>query len=439
MSTKGNIENNGVCVQFSQHVWKKDVCKNCSRPQSAHKVVASNNIPKVNAGKTTKINETKIGEKPEKPVKKPILSKSLLSKQSKNEIPKETKVSVDPIYDIYDVAAKGQSGKPVSLDEAVNSSSVLMATPYTVVDVIASSLEKSRQTAQAIPVKTPVPPNHFFEHSNDKNKADKSKDCPPASLINSELKIKNQTNGTAVSIFKPYNDSLSKTGQVGDSKNSRNLSEEKFKARLYEEIDDVFLEKVESFKNESKQNNSRANVNEKSNKGSPSVLPQNILHQSDNSCNKTQHLKTEVEVNKKKTEKKSFLKRLLGKSNKSIEGSENKLHLIIKNNSLSDILDGQNHSEGEVKYKKKLSQGDLLSHGSVDVTSDDGDKTETSSRVSTTIGGSGTISSDIHNASFNGSAHDLKPAKFSLSSDDLDSVDDKKVGALLFPFDFDAK
>ena len=480
MTSKSTAENNGVCVQFSQHVWKKDSCKNCSKPKLAHKANISNNIPKANAGinPVVKTPSLKTGEKPVKPIKKPSLSKAVLTKQLKNEIPNLEQKPADPIYDIYDVAAKGQSGKPVNINEEVKmedsqDNAFLMATPYTVVDVIASTLEKNRLASQANQVTPLVPSNIALENSTDKVPSNKWNDFQSRALINAELA--NQFHGNK-------NTHLS---AEGDCRKWKDVSPEPYKARLYEEIDDVFMDKVENFKKDAsdKNNNNNGIDNEKSKKSSMQVADEEEKKNDDsgekiknkkdflvetslednvqpNNAKKTnlnekkssrsQDLKGNGGV--KKGEKKSFLQRLLGKSSKSIECTDNaKLHAIVKNNSLSDILDGHdNDTHHDDKYKKKLSQGDLICHKSIDVLSDDGEKTETEESHRTSTGttnggddmrGSGTSFSHVsttHNDSLNGSSHDLKPAKFSLSSDDLDSVDEQKVRGsrwvlLLFP------
>lgn len=516
MSSKSTSENNGMCVQFSQHVWKKDVCKNCSKPQSAHKSNTPNSIPIPNAGNNpvTKTQNLKCGEKPVKPNKKPSLSKTLLSKQVKNEVTKPVqpiispKPFIDPIYDIYDVSEKGKSGKPVNFDEMVgmddsSDSPCLMATPYTVVDVITSTLEKNRQALQQKPIKPPIPPNIASINPAQKSFSTKMTNSS-AALIQAELQMKNQKQGNKITstvdidINNKGDDSATEIDDY-DLNNWNSVSPEHYKARLYEEIDDMFMQKVEGLKNnapgknkkeENKEdvkkttnktnkakvktadkknelvlNNSKAkNAGKKDEKVSIKNSKECLLETPneksihDNSLNNggsntginakmTNSIKHETprtSIELKKTEKKSFLKRLLGKSSKSIEGSDNtKLHPIIKNNSLSDILDSHDSlGQDDARYKKKFSQGDLISQKSVDVFSDEvasvRTENEASSRASLStpngrgvdLGGSGTSfsgTSGNHNDSLHSSAHDLKPAKFSLSSDDLDSVDDKKV------------
>lgn len=352
-----------ACNQFNQHAWKKDICTNCSKPLSCHSTgifqsspLKANINPTGNAANATHegcagdaTKSFSLSTKPSKP-KKPSLAQSGAPKcLTNNRDNSATKANNDGktnlvqgltancsfdkskgnsnYYQIYDVTAKGQSGKPLDLDaqdydssyerDVDSSNSCLMATPYTVVDVITMALEKSRQSSQTCsnpPCLPSTPAPDLRKNLSTKTDSANINKEESRHLIEEEIRDKNSEDLDSSCHFRP---------------------------RLYEEIDESFMERVASKKleiNSSDENNCQLPKEE------------NKVICIESTDNKLLELKMNVKQEKsKKSGSKSFFQKLLGKGNKEEESCKIK---VEKNGKKESSVDGKSLASSEEDARK---------------------------------------------------------------------------------------
>ena len=361
-----------ACNQFNQHAWKKDICTNCSKPLSCHNntgtfqssSLKANINPTGNAANVS--NEGCAGDatksvshsiKPSKP-KKPSLVQSGTPKcLTTNKDISATKGNNDGktnsgqglkancsfdkskdnsnYYQIYDVTAKGQSGKPLDLDsqdddssyerDIESSNACLMATPYTVVDVITMALEKSRQSGQSGQTCSNPP-------------------CLPSTPA-PDLRKNLSTKSDSANIKKEESRHPLEDG-IKDN-NSEDLDSScHFRPRLYEEIDDSFLERVASKKLEI--SNSEENSCQLLNEENKTIIAKSV----ELTVNKLLDLNHKTVVKQEKSKKsgsKSFFQKLLGKGNKEEESCKIK---VEKNGKKESSVDGKSLASSEEDARK---------------------------------------------------------------------------------------
>ncbi|ESO09667.1 hypothetical protein HELRODRAFT_183986 [Helobdella robusta] len=377
----------GTCPQFTQHAWKQDFCANCSKPKAVHKMndfiveaevcssASNNNNNKFQLNSKEDAKSKFINnpiQKPDKPVKPCYLLHNSQQKNIKLEnASKSIKKDTSHYYQVYDITAKGASGKPVDLnstddeshcdknsDDNLVDSYCPMATPYTVVDVITSTLEKNRQLAKAkqnlptnLPPSLPTTPAPDYKRKcmtigrkdskqilADVVDRNKLMDKPSVS-VDGEQKM-NRKNSTAVHVDE-------------NIKESNFFSPEHYKPRLYEEIDDEFLEKVATLQNQKLHDKEEEKDEASNGEIVDSLTAQNDLNASGVDRNKNVKKKQDAP-------KRSFFQKLLGRGNKEIDDNKTSKSekVLKKNSSLNDVLaDETNLNNCDIVSKKSL---DLL-------------------------------------------------------------------------------